>query len=153
MIMSKRLCLMILFVFSCSIHVLAQNDFYYYKGMKMPLSLNEEKVVVSIPKSKAEICERIRANAKVLEKINDDIFDIFVISRSDFNNLTSLDSWSEDEKSMMITSSYFTERKAEVFASPYLNIQLENEEDVNLLISYAEMYKLQIVRNMPLMPD
>lgn len=153
MIMSKRLCLMILFVFSCSIHVLAQNDFYYYKGMKMPLSLNEEKVVVSIPKSKAEICERIRANAKVLEKINDDIFDIFVISRSDFNNLTSLDSWSEDEKSMMITSSYFTERKAEVFASPYLNIQLKNEEDVNLLISYAEMYKLQIVRNMPLMPD
>ncbi|SDH45626.1 Serine protease, subtilisin family [Prevotella communis] len=119
----------------------------------MPLSLNEEKVVVSIPKSKAEICERIRANAKVLEKINDDIFDIFVISRSDFNNLTSLDSWSEDEKSMMITSSYFTERKAEVFASPYLNIQLKNEEDVNLLISYAEMYKLQIVRNMPLMPD
>ena len=153
MIMSKRLCLMILFVFSCSIHVLAQNDFYYYKGMKMPLSLNEEKVVVSIPKSKAEICERIRANAKVLEKINDDIFDIFVISRSDFNNLTSLDSWSEDEKSMMITSSYFTKRKAEVFASPYLNIQLKNEEDVNLLISYAEMYKLQIVRNMPLMPD
>ena len=151
--MSKRLCLMILFVFSCSIHVLAQNDFYYYKGMKMPLSLNEEKVVVSIPKSKAEICERIRAYAKVLEKINDDIFDIFVISRSDFNNLTSLDSWSEDEKSMMITSSYFTERKAEVFASPYLNIQLKNEEDVNLLISYAEMYKLQIVRNMPLMPD
>ena len=151
--MSKRLCLMILFVFSCSIHVLAQNDFYYYKGMKMPLSLNEEKVVVSIPKSKAEICERIRANAKVLEKINDDIFDIFVISRSDFNNLTSLDSWSEDEKSMMITSSYFTKRKAEVFASPYLNIQLKNEEDVNLLISYAEMYKLQIVRNMPLMPD
>lgn len=144
---------MILFVFSCSIHVLAQNDFYYYKGMKMPLSLNEEKVVVSIPKSKAEICERIRANAKVLEKINDDIFDIFVISRSDFNNLTSLDSWSEDEKSMMITSSYFTKRKAEVFASPYLNIQLKNEEDVNLLISYAEMYKLQIVRNMPLMPD
>lgn len=153
MIMSKRLCLMILFVFSCSIHVLAQNDFYYYKGMKMPLSLNEEKVVVSIPKSKAEICERIRANAKVLEKINDDIFDIFVISRSDFNNLTSLDSWSEDEKSMMITSSYFTKRNAEVFASPYLNIQLRNEEDVNLLISYAEMYKLQIVRNMPLMPD
>lgn len=153
MIMSKRLCLMILFVFSCSIHVLAQNDFYYYKGMKMPLSLNEEKVVVSIPKSKAEICERIRANAKVLEKINDDIFDIFVISRSDFNNLTSLDSWSEDEKSMMITSSYFTKRKAEVFASPYLNIQLKNEEDVNWLISYAEMYKLQIVRNMPLMPD
>ena len=153
MIMSKRLCLMILFVFSCSIHVLAQNDFYYYKGMKMPLSLNEEKVVVSIPKSKAEICERIRAYAKVLEKINDDIFDIFVISRSDFNNLTSLDSWSEDEKSMMITSSYFTKRKAEVFASPYLNIQLKNEEDVNLLISYAEMYKLQIVRNMPLMPD
>ena len=144
---------MILFVFSCSIHVLAQNDFYYYKGMKMPLSLNEEKVVVSIPKSKAEICERIRANAKVLEKINDDIFDIFVISRSDFNNLTSLDSWSEDEKSMMITSSYFTKRKAEVFASPYLNIQLKNEEDVNLLISYAEMYKLQIVRNMPLTPD
>lgn len=152
MIMSKRLCLMILFVFSCSIHVLAQNDFYYYKGMKMPLTLNKEKVVVSIPKSKAEICERIRANVKILEVINDESLDIFVIPRSDFNKLISLDSWSEDEKSMMITSSYFTKRNAEVYSSPHLNIRLKKKEDVNLLASYAEIYKLRIIKNSSLMP-
>lgn len=152
-IMNKKLYLIVLFVISCSIHVLAQTDFYYYKGKKMPLTLNENKVVISVPKTKAEISKRILAKAKVLEKINDEVFDISVIHRSDFQYITSLDSWKEDKKSTVLSSSYFVKRNSEVYASPYLNIQLKKEEDIKLLISYAEMYKLNIVKNMPLMPD
>lgn len=152
MIMSKKLYLIVLFVISCSIHVLAQTDFYYYKGKKMPLTLNEDKVVISIPKTKMETSERIRANVKVLKNFSDETLEMFVIHRSDFEKLTSLDSWKEDTASVVLSSSYITEKHVEVYASPYLNIKLKKEEDGYLLASYAEMYKLQIIRNSPLMP-
>ena len=51
MIANMKLYLMLLFVLSCPIHVMAQTDFYYYKGKKIPLTLNENKLVVSIPKT------------------------------------------------------------------------------------------------------
>ena len=129
------------------------NDyFYYYNGSKIPLTLNENKVVVSIPKECDETCERIRANVNVLGMVEDETFDILVIARSDYEHLTSLNSWEEDAKSVILTSCYITENNEEVCASPYLNVRLKNEQDRNLLTMYAEEYKLKIVYNSPYMP-
>ena len=126
--------------------------YYYYQGKKIPLTLNENKVVVSIPKEYDEIDKRIRANVQVLLKINDESFDIIVISRPNFEALTSLDFWGEDEKSVILTSSYYTETNEEVFATPYLNVRLKNEQDIDLLNSYAEEYKLRIAGKSAFMP-
>ena len=126
--------------------------YYYYQGKKIPLTLNENKVVVSIPKDCGEITERFRANVQTLASIRDDIYDIFVITRTEYEKLTLLDFWAEDAKSIVLTSSYFTESNEEVFATPYLNVRLKKEEDIDLLTSYAEQYKLTIVGNSPLMP-
>ena len=148
----KKLFLMIVFIIRCSIHVIAQTDcYYYYQGQKIPLTINENKVCISIPKDCKETSERIRANVQVLSRIKDDDLDIYVISRSDYEKLTSLDSWEEDMKSVILTLCYFTEGE-EVFSTPYLNVELKKEEDKDLLASYAEKYKLRIVRNSPLMP-
>ena len=132
-----------LFVISCSIHATAQTYYYYYKDQKIPLNLNEKKVCVSIPKDCDKTCERIRTNVQVLTTLKDDDLNIFVISRSDFENLTSQNFWEEDAKSVIITSCYFTEDNEEVVASPYLNVELKTEEDLDLLTSYAEKYKLR----------
>ena len=129
-----------------------QMAYYYYKGTKIPLTLNESKVCVNIPKECKGTSERVQANAKVLTTINDDTFDIFVISRSDFEKLTSLDSWKEDSKSVILTSVYFTERNEKVYSTPHLYVKLKKEQDIDLLKSYAEKYKLRIVKNMPSMP-
>ena len=126
--------------------------YYYYQGKKIPLTLNENKVVVSIPKEYDEIDKRIRANVQVLLKINDESFDIIVISRPNFEALTSLDFWGEDAKSVILTSSYYTETNEEVFATPYLNIRLKNEQDIDLLNSYAEEYRLRIAGKSAFMP-
>ena len=126
--------------------------YYYYEGNKIPLTLNENKVVVSIPKDCGEITERFRANVQTQASIRDDIYDIYVITRTEYEKLTLLDFWAEDAKSIILTSSYFTESNEEVFATPYLNVRLKKEEDIDLLTSYAEQYKLTIVRNSPLMP-
>ena len=53
---------------------------------------------------------------------------------------------------MILSSCYFTENYEEVATSPYLTVKLKNEEDQDLLTSYAEQYKLRIVGNDPLLP-
>ena len=150
--MSKKNIFMLLFIISCSTHTIAQTDYYYYQGKKMPLTLNENKVCVSIPKTCNKTSESIQANAKILITIEDKTFDIFVISRTDYEKLSSMDSWEEDARSVILTSAYFTEDNEEVYATPYLNIKLKKEEDKNLLTSYAEKYRLMVHSQNAFMP-
>ena len=137
----------------------AQDNYYYghYDSWdKIPLTVNENKVCVSFFKDNKEVSERILANVQALDTIKDeDVFDIFVISRSDLETLNSTDSWEEDAKSVILTSVYITnDSNSEVFATPYLNVKLKKSEDIDLLASYAEEYGLTIVgsfsQNMPL---
>lgn len=149
--MSRKL-LLLLFVVS-STYAIAQTDYYYYyQGKKVPLTLNENKVCVSISKDCNEVIERFRANVNVLFTIKDETSGIFVISQSDFEKLRAQDFWEEDAKSVILTYSYFTESNKEVFETPYLNVRLKKEEDKDLLTSYAEIYKLKIVSRSTLMP-
>lgn len=144
--------MLMLWFFLCSIHMIAQTDYYYHNGNKIPLILNENKVCVSIPKDCDIISEKIRANVQVIETIKDEFFDIFVISRSDYEELESSDSLKDAAKSVIITNSYITTGGVEVFSTPYLGIKLKREEDIDILTSYAEQYRLRIVKNMPSMP-
>lgn len=149
---NKKLFLTIIIVISCSIHAIAQTDYYYYKGKKIPLIVNENKICVSIPKDNKDVSDRIRANVHVLSKIKDNDLDIFVISRSDYEKLTRQDFWKKDAKSVLLTPNFYTEDNNEVFMSPYINIELKKELDIALLTSYAEQYGLRIVGQVPLMP-
>ena len=140
--MNRKYLLVLLICVSCSIHAMAQTDYYYYRGKKIPLTLNESKVGISIPKDCDETSKRVRANVQVLATIKDEIFDIVVMEKSDFEKLTSLDFWEKDAKSVILTSCYYTENSEEVCASPYLNVKLKKKEDAELLTSYVEKFRL-----------
>lgn len=130
----------------CSLYATAQTEFfYYYGGKKMPLYLNKNKVVLSVSKTCDAISERIRANVNVLATFRDSELNLFVISRSDYEKLTTMDSWEEDVKSVILTSCFYIneKKKAEVYESPYLNVKLKKEDDIDLLNSYVERYKLR----------
>ena len=132
-----------------------QTDYYYghyNSDEKIPLTLNENKVCVSIYIDNKDVNERIQANVQVLGKMKDDIFETLIIAWPDFEKLSSQDFWEEDVNSVIVTSSYFNENNKEVYASPYLNVKLKKEEDIDLLTSYAEKYRLKIVMNLPFMP-
>ena len=148
---NKKYFMMIVLIISCSIHTIAQAD-YYYQGKKIPLIINEGKICVSIPKGCVKTSERILSNVKALNKIKDEELDIFVIHRSELEKLSSLDFWKEDAKSIMLTPVYSTTDKIEVFATPYLNIRLKQEQDIDLLTSFAEKYGLKLVKQDPFMP-
>ena len=145
----------LMMVIGMSSQAMAQTDYYYYyMGKKIPLTLNDNKVIVSVSKDCIETIERIRTNVQVLSTIKDKTLDIIIISRSDFEKLTSQDFWEEDAKSVILTSSYFTEENKEVFETPYLDVALKKEEDIDLLNSYIEKYKLRIAEHHPsLMPE
>ena len=156
MIMSRRNLLLLLFVISCSIHAVAQTYYYHDSyGTKKTLTLNENKVCVSIPKDCKETSERICSNVQVLYNPHDTNFDIYFITRSDFEKLNSLDSWEEDAKSVIVTPSYFgdlTASNQEVFSTPYVLVKLKKEEDEDLLTPYIEKYSLKISMHSPYLP-
>ena len=165
--MSRKNLLLLVCIF-CSIYAVAQTNYYYdsYHGKKIPLTLNENKVLVSISKEYDKydmVSERIRANVQALyysEGI--EFFEFIFITWTDLEKLTSLDFWEEDAKSVIITPCYYkeygmvgverSEINQEYFLSPYLWVKLKKEEDIDLLTSYAEKYKLKIDGNNPYYP-
>ena len=128
-----------------------QTDYFYnYDGIKIPITLNEDKALISVPKGFDMVRERILANIQPFYWVPDTYFDMFFITRADLEKLASMDFWEEDAKSVIITPSYLTERDdlgkvyGAVFMTPYLLVKLKKEEDIDLLTSYIEKYKLQI---------
>ena len=140
-----------LFLSASVSEVKAQTDYYYDDdtGKKTPITLNENKLLVSIPKEYDETIERVRANVQALFWTQDYIFDFFFITRSDFDKLTSQDFWEEDAKSVIITPGYIKDDDRgdfyrEIFALPYVCITLKKDEDIDLLAPYLEKYRLEI---------
>ena len=119
--------MMISLIIFCSIHIMAQRDYYYYKGKKIPLFINDDKICVSIPSVSEKTSEILLKNVNVLKKIKDKSFNIVIIHQSDYENLISLDSWKEQEKSVILTRCYTTTEEKEVFSTPYLNVRLKKE--------------------------
>lgn len=152
MIANRKKSLMLLFAILCSIHTIAQTDYYYYKGRKIPLIANNNKICVNIPKDSKITYDRMFTNVNVLKKMVDEKYDIAVLLRCEFEKLTSLDVWVEYANYVIITPSYNTVEKKEVFSTPYLNVRLKREQDIDLLSLYAEQYELEIVKQNPFMP-
>lgn len=121
-----------LVLISCSIQAMAQPNYYYhFDGTKIPLILNENEVLVSIPKGFDLVSEKIRANVQPFFSVTDGFFDMLFITRADLEKLVSMDSWEEDSKSVIITPSYIIENEDVVtvygaaFSTPYLLVRLK----------------------------
>ena len=131
--------LTLLLLIICSLHATAQTeDFYYYSSGKIPLTLNENKIAINIPKENEAITERICKNVQILFKTEHEIrgvtyFDVIALTRSEYERLTSMDFWEEDAKSVILTNFFFTENNAEIMLNPTLSVQLKKSEDAGLL--------------------
>ena len=132
--------------------MIGQTDYYYYKGEKIPLIEKKDKVCLSIPKGKDALCEIIKANVKVEDKITDNKFDIFIIECQDVEIISSMDWWEKYSNDVLLTPCYNTVNNKELYSTPYLNVRLKNETDLTLLDSYAKRYGLKIERQDSLMP-
>lgn len=146
----KKPIVMSLLIIAYSMGVLAQT-FYYYKGGKIPLKVND-KVSVSIPKNKSDITNVVLRNAKDIDKVSDTEFEILVLKQSDFDEMSALSSWKENEKSVAVSPCYITADGIELFSTPYVNVRLKKEQDIDLLSSEAEKLGLKIVKQDALLP-
>ena len=150
--MSEKVIMIILLFISCSIGVIAQTSFYYYKGEKIPLIVNNNKACVSIPKDKGGTSKEYLRDINVLDTIWDADFDIFIIRQSELKKLSASNSWEKNVKSIIVSSCYRTLDNTEVFLTPYLNVRLKRKQDIGLLASLAEKYGLRIVKQDRFMP-
>ena len=148
----NRIFLLLSLLITCSLQIMGQTDFYYYNGNKIPLTFNEKKVCINIPKDRTDIIERLQENVQTLCMIKDETFDIHVLLSSEYDRLASQDFWSADAKAVILTDSYLNMRGEEVYATPYLHVRLKKAEDIDLLKSYAGRYGLRIVKNNAFMP-
>ena len=55
--------------FACLMQSLGQTAFYYYQGMKIPLTLNEDKLCICVPVTCENISERIQTDIFVADMI------------------------------------------------------------------------------------
>lgn len=152
MVTCKKFMLIVLLLISYSLGAIAQMSYYYYKGNRIPLTVNDSKVCVSIPKSRDDISKEIHENFKELDRITDEDFDIFTLQLSDLKRLSASDSSIKETMPILFSPCYRTTEGTEVYLSPYLNVRLKEVQDINLLSSYAERYGLRIVKPVPFMP-
>lgn len=124
------------------ISAVVQTYYYYYMDQKIPLTLNENNFCINIPKEHDEIRERVQGNVHILDSLRDKVFNSYIVTRTDYQRLTSQDFWKEDAKSVIVTASFFDENNKVVVLSPYISVKLKKEEDIDLLTSYAEKYRL-----------
>ena len=156
----RTIILTLLLLIICSLHATAQTDyFYYYRNQKIPLTLNENKIAINVPKENEEISERICTNVQTLFNLEAKVrgvvyFDVIAVTKSEYEKLNSMDFWKEDEKLVILSNFFFTEKHAEIMANPFLYVKLKKAEDVDLLVPYVELYKLRnlgnLYKNLPL---
>lgn len=143
----------LLLIISYSTNAFAQDNYYYYLGKKIPLTLNKSKVCVSIPKRNSDTYGVAAfSNESETNRITDDNFDIFIVEQSKMDSISLYNSEKQYSETIFCSPCFLTTNNNDVYLSPYINIRLKKEEDIELLKTYAEKYKLRIVRNDPLMP-
>ena len=152
MIMSKKYILILLLLISCSVCAIAQTTYYYYKGEKIPLTIDNSKVCLSIPKNKRSVNTELLKDVQVLDTIRDTVFDISIIQQSDFKRLSATKSWKKEAKSILLSPSYRTNEGREVYLTPYLYVKLKREQDIDILASCAKDYNLRIVKRNSFLP-
>lgn len=150
--MSKKFILLLLLLISCSVCAIAQTTYYYYKGEKIPLTIDNSKVCLSIPKNKRSVNKELLKDIQVLDTIRDTVFDISIIHQSDLKRLTASKSWGKEARNVLLSPSYRTNEGREVYLTPYLYVKLKREQDIDILASCAKDYNLRIVKRNSFLP-
>ena len=150
--MTKQYFLILILLVSFPLCIIGQASYYYYNGKQTPLTINENKICMSIPKDKGILGLELLKDINHLDSIIDAEFYIYIIQQSDLKWLTASTLWKKAAHSILLSPCYRTKEGKEVFLTPYLSVRLKREQDIHLLSSYAEKYGLRIVCNSPLMP-
>lgn len=150
--MGKKYIFIISLLVICSIEAFAQTTYYYYKGNRIPLTIDNSKVCLSIPKNKRYVSTKILKELQISDTIRDAEFDISIIRQSDLRRLSVTKSLEKESKNFLLSPIYRTNDGREVYLTPYLYVKLKRGQDIDVLASYAKDYNLRIVKSNPFLP-
>lgn len=157
-IMETRRLLFFIFIM-CSIFTYSQSSFYYYKGTKVPIEPDRQKVAVFTEKGKSadELIKVSSLNLKLTsEQIRDVKYNISVLELKEAidekNYNTLLSTLKKGDNILMVQPCFKSQEGKELVTSNYLYIKLKDEKDLSKLELYAEKLNLEIVERNRYMP-
>lgn len=141
----RKVLMIAVMVLMLSIGMTAQNKYYYYNGSKIPLVEQNGKTVLI---SQGNTIARGYEN-NVIQTIDDKQFNIQVVERSSIStNMTKGKSFINCH----IESCYKNMSGLELIPTGYINIELKQSTDYDLLQELASVYNLVIVGQNDFMP-
>lgn len=147
----KRYIFIIMVALCVCVTTMAQNSFYYYRGTKLQLIENPQKLVI-ISKKNTSIGSY--AGLALVNSINDTKNKICVYGTvSTTVNAKQLKSVAQSASgNISVTSCYTNEYGKELIPTGYIHVKLLSENDRKILENTAKQYGLEIVEQNRFMP-
>ena len=150
----------ILFIISViAISAFAQTDYYYFKGQRIPLTVNPKKVNVISMANGPQFAPAANPSAlptglEVETVIPGNPYNICIIENKT-SNTSLLNNYLNsivNPNYNIVLPCYINSKGEEVFPSGYIYIKLKNESDISLLRILAYNYNLKILHQNTFMP-
>lgn len=156
--MKTRILLIAMMMF-CPAFAISQTSYYYYRGSKIYIQENLQKVSVITPKGSALLKSQVLPiNSSRAEIINDAAYDIAVYERNEpFINQSASVPYRMSLKNTfginsIILPSYKNSTGEELIMTNYLNIKLKQASDLGKLQTIATKYHLTNLKQNKFMP-
>lgn len=156
----KKLNLIIVLLSIFSVIAFAQNNYYYYKGQRIPLTINPNKVnVISMangPQYAPSMQPSVLPNGLEVESvISDSPYNMCIIKNNTTNPnlLNNYVNSTINPNYNVILPCYYSPIGKEVMTNNYLYIKVKDPNDLTALQHYVSTYNLQIIDRDAYMPQ
>lgn len=148
----------ILFIISViAISAFAQTDYYYFKGQRIPLTVNPKKVNVISMANGPQFAPAANPNAlpaglEVEAVIPGNHFNMCIIENKTSNSLHFKNYINSIKNNYIVQPCYYNARGKELIPSGYVYVKLKQTSDSTLLYNIAQTYGLKISHRNHFMP-
>lgn len=148
-VMKKFIALLVM-AFFLSVTLLAQDNYYYYHGTKIPLKVDSTKIVSFSPKS--ESVTLLPSNTLTLvDTIHDEHSFIGVYKLASPVTVKNLIA-SSSSATVSVMPCYKSEEGNELIPNGYINVKLKSAADYSLLQTMAQQNECEIIGQNKFMP-
>ena len=147
----------VLVVLIISIPMFAQTEYYYFKGQRIPLTVNPKKVNVISMANGPQFAPAANPNAlptglEVEAVISGNHFNMCIIENKTLNSLHFKNYINSIKNNYIVQPCYYNARGKELIPSGYVYVKLKQTSDSTLLYNIAQTYGLKISHRNHFMP-
>ena len=151
--------MMLILLSIVSLAVFAQNDYYYYKGQRIPLTINPKKVNVISMTNGPQYAPSMQPNSlpnglEVESVIANSSYNMCIIKENENVNglLNNYINTTINPNYNIVLPCYYSYSDDELLITNNIYVKLRQQSDISVLQSIVSYYKLQIIEQNQFMP-